>query len=153
MPNFAGLWCPNYLTQGYSLGIIGKITSVAFIWYLVALCVTDSLVTIASWKSGLILSSLKILISVLSNKAVLDTIHCEVPGSILFHFWFCQSFQRLLKFLMNVLHKKRWTGLKIYAGNGHDNGTVKQWYAEKFDSFMAVKIRIFSLKYLEACLL
>ena len=54
---------------------------------------------------------------------------------------------------MNVLHKKRWTGLKIYAGNGHDNGTVKQWYAEKFDSFMAVKIRIFSLKYLEACLL
>ena len=41
----------------------------------------------------------------------------------------------------------------VYAGNGHDNGTVKQWYAEKFDSFMAVKIRIFSLKYLEACLL
>ena len=73
MPNFAGLWCPNYLTQGYSWGIIGKIISVAFIWYLVVLCVTDSLVTIASWKSGLILSTLKMLISVLSNKAALGT--------------------------------------------------------------------------------
>ena len=73
MPNFAGLWCPNYLTQGYSWGIIGKIISVAFIWYLVVLCVTDSLVTIASWKSGLILSTLKMLISVLSNKAVLGS--------------------------------------------------------------------------------
>ena len=72
MPNFAGLWCPNYLTQGYSWGIIGKIISVAFIWYLAVLCVTASLVTIASWKSGLILSPLKMLISVLSNKAVLE---------------------------------------------------------------------------------
>ena len=72
-PNFAGLWCPNYLTQGHSWGIIGKIISVAFIWYLVVLCVTESLVTIASWKSGLILSTLKMLISVLSNKAVLGS--------------------------------------------------------------------------------
>ena len=69
MPNFAGLWCPNYLTQGYSWGIIGKIISVAFIWYLVVLCVTAILVTITSLKSGLILSSLKMLISVMSNKA------------------------------------------------------------------------------------
>ena len=46
--------------------------SVAFIWYLVALCVTASLVTIASWKSGLILSTLKMFISILSNKAVLE---------------------------------------------------------------------------------
>ena len=71
MPNFAGLWCPNHLTHRDSWGIIGKIISIAFIWYLVVLCVTASLVTIASWKSGLILSSLKMLISVLSNKAVL----------------------------------------------------------------------------------
>ena len=74
MPNFAGLWCPNHLTHRDSWGIIGKIISVAFIWYLVVLCVTASLVTIASWKSGLILSSLKMLISVLSNKAVLGKI-------------------------------------------------------------------------------
>ena len=74
MPNFAGLWCPNHLTHRDSWGIIGKIISVAFIWYLVVLCVTASLVTIASWKSGLILSSLKMLISVLSNKAVLDLV-------------------------------------------------------------------------------
>ena len=73
MPNFAGLWCPNHLTHRDSWGIIGKIISVAFIWYLVVLCVTASLVTIASLKSGLILSSLKMLISVLSNKAVLAT--------------------------------------------------------------------------------
>ena len=72
MPNFAGLWCPNRLTHRDSWGIIGKIISIAFIWYLVILFVPASLVTIASWKSGLILSSLKILISVLSNKAVLD---------------------------------------------------------------------------------
>ena len=71
MPNFAGLWCPNHLTHRDSWGIIGKIISIAFIWYLVVLCVTASLVTITSWKSGLILSSLKMLISVLSNKAVL----------------------------------------------------------------------------------
>ena len=75
MPNFAGLWCPNHLTHRDSWGIIGKIISVAFIWYLVVLCVTASLVTITSWKSGLILSSLKMLISVLSNKAVLGTTH------------------------------------------------------------------------------
>ena len=55
------------------MGMIGKIISVAFIWYLVVLCVTASLVTIASLKSGLILSSLKMLISVLSNKAVLGS--------------------------------------------------------------------------------
>ena len=72
MPNFAGLWCPNRLTHRDSWGIIGKIISIAFIWYLVVLCVTTSLVTIASWKSGLILSPLKMLISVLSNKAVLE---------------------------------------------------------------------------------
>ena len=72
MPNFAGLWCPNRLTHRDSWGIIGKIISIAFNWYLVVLCVTASLVTIGSWKSGLILSSLKMLISVLSNKAVLD---------------------------------------------------------------------------------
>ena len=71
MPNFAGLWCLNHMTHRDSWGIIGKIIFVAFIWYLVVLCVTASLVTIASWKSGLILSSLKMLISVLSNKAVL----------------------------------------------------------------------------------
>ena len=71
MPNFARLWCLNHLTHRDSWGIIGKIISVAFIWYLAVLCVSASLVTIASWKSGLILSSVKILISVLSNKAVL----------------------------------------------------------------------------------
>ena len=71
MPNFAGLWCPNRSTHRDSWGIIGKIISIAFIWYLVVLCVTASLVTIASWKSGLILSSLKMLVSVLTNKAVL----------------------------------------------------------------------------------
>ena len=71
MLNFAGLWCLNHVTHRDSWGIIGKIISVAFIWYLVGLCVTASLVTIASLKSGLILSSLKMLISVLSNKAVL----------------------------------------------------------------------------------
>ena len=59
------------------MGIIGKIISVAFIWYLVVLCVTASLVTIA--KSGLVLSSLKMLISVLSNKAVLDS-SCPLPS-------------------------------------------------------------------------
>ena len=75
MPNFAGLWCPNHLTHRDSWGIIKKIISVAFIWYLVVLCVTTSLVTIASWKSGLILSSLKMLISVLSNKAVLAILY------------------------------------------------------------------------------
>ena len=75
VPNFAGLWCPNRLTHRNSWVIIGKIISVAFIWYLVVLCVTASLVTIASLKSGLILSSLKLLISVLSNKAVLDSVH------------------------------------------------------------------------------
>ena len=48
MPNFAGLWCPNHLTYRDSWGIIGKIISVAFIGYLVVLCVTASLVTIAS---------------------------------------------------------------------------------------------------------
>ena len=90
MPNFAGLWCPNRLTHRDSWGIIGKIISIAFIWYLVVLCVTASLVTIASWKSGLILSSLKMLISVLSNKAVLELrhlAHCKwfpaVPTSCL----------------------------------------------------------------------
>ena len=67
MPNFAGLWCLNHLTHRDSTGIIGKIISMAFIWYLVVLFVTTRLVTIASWKSGLILSSLKVLISVLSN--------------------------------------------------------------------------------------
>ena len=90
MPNFAGLWCLNHVTHRDSWGIIGKIISVAFIWYLEALCVTTSLVTIASWKSGLILSSLKMLISVLSNKAVLELrhlAHCKwfpaVPTSCL----------------------------------------------------------------------
>ena len=76
MPNFAGLWLQPP-THRDSWGIIGKITSVAFIWYLVALCVTTSLVTIASWKSGLILSSLKMLISVLSDKAVLGWVYCS----------------------------------------------------------------------------
>ena len=71
MPNFAGLWCLNHLTHKDSMGIIGKIISVAFIWYLVVICVTASLVTIGSLKSGLILLSLKMRISVLSNKAVL----------------------------------------------------------------------------------
>ena len=71
MLKFAGLWCPNYLTHGYSWGIIGKIISVAFIWYLVVICVTASLVKIG----GLILSSLKMLISVQSNEAVLGTAH------------------------------------------------------------------------------
>ena len=75
MLNFAMLWCPNHLTRRHSWGIIGKIISVAFIWYLVVLCMTVSLVTIASLKSGLILSSLKMLISFLSNKAVLASIH------------------------------------------------------------------------------
>ena len=94
MPNFAGLWCPNYLTQGYSWGIIGKIISVAFIWYLVVLCVTDSLVTIASWKSGLILSTLKMLISVLSNKAVLGySYFSEAQVKI----WSCLFQKQLLK--------------------------------------------------------
>ena len=79
--------------------------------------------------------------------------YCTFTVKLRVQFFFIFDFAKVLKFLMNVLHKKRWTGLKIYAGNGHDNGTVKQWYAEKFDSFMAVKIRIFSLKYLEACLL
>ena len=73
MPHFARLWCPNHLTHRDSWGIIGKIISVAFIWYLVVLYVTDSLVTIISWKSGLILSFLKILISSLSIKAVLHS--------------------------------------------------------------------------------
>ena len=73
MPNFAELLCPNRLTHRDSWGIIGKIISVAFIWYLEVFCVTAGLVTIASLKSGLILSSLKMLISVLSNKAVLDS--------------------------------------------------------------------------------
>ena len=40
--------------------------------YLMVLCVTASLVTIASFKSGLILSSQKMLIPFLSKKAVLD---------------------------------------------------------------------------------
>ena len=48
MPNFAGLWCLNHVTHRDSWGIIGKIISIAFIWYLVVLCVTASLVTIAS---------------------------------------------------------------------------------------------------------
>ena len=75
MPNFARPWCRNHMTHRDSWGIIGKIISVAFIWYLVVLNVTASLVTIASLKSGLILSALKMLISVLSNKAVLGV--CE----------------------------------------------------------------------------
>ena len=96
MPNFAGLWCPNHLTHRDSWGIIGKIISIVFIWYLVVLCVTASLVTIASWKSGLVLSSLKILISVLSNKAVLDLadkkVICLVAWSRVTQY--CNSFEK-----------------------------------------------------------
>ena len=66
MPNFAGLWCLNHMTHRDSWGIIGKIISVAFIWYHVVLCVTTRLITIASRKSGLVLSSLKMLVLVLS---------------------------------------------------------------------------------------
>ena len=40
MSNFARLWCPNHLTHRDSWGIIGKIISIAFIWYLVVLYVT-----------------------------------------------------------------------------------------------------------------
>ena len=66
---FVAIW------SWFHVKIIGKIIYVAFIWYLVVLCVPASLVTITSLKSGLILSSLKMLISVLSNKAVLGPIH------------------------------------------------------------------------------
>ena len=76
MPNFAGL-CPNHVTHRDEWGIIAKIISIAFIWYLVELSVTASLVTIASRKSGLILSSLKMLISVL-NKAVLGSLYVRL---------------------------------------------------------------------------
>ena len=50
MPNFARPWCRNHMTHRDSWGIIGKIISVAFIWYHVVLCVTASLVTITSLK-------------------------------------------------------------------------------------------------------
>ena len=52
------------------MGYHWKVISVALIWYLVVICVTASLVTIGSLKSGLILSSVKMVISVQSNKAV-----------------------------------------------------------------------------------
>ena len=51
-----------------------KIIFISFIWYSFFWnCAMDE-ATMTSWKSGLILSSFKILISVLSNKAVLGSL-------------------------------------------------------------------------------
>ena len=50
------LWmavAPNRLAYSKVCGVSGKIISISFIWYLVVLCVTTSLVTRTSWKVGL----------------------------------------------------------------------------------------------------
>ena len=57
--NFLGLWCPNHLTYTNSWDIIWMIIAISFVWHLFC------------WKCDLILSVLKMLISVLSNKALL----------------------------------------------------------------------------------
>ena len=52
----AWLWMavvPNRLAYSKVWGVSGKIISISFIWYLVVVCVTTSLVTRTSWKVGL----------------------------------------------------------------------------------------------------
>ena len=62
MLNFAGLWCPNHLTYIDSWGIIGKIIFVSFIWYVFYWNCATCEAKMTSWKSGLILSALKMYI-------------------------------------------------------------------------------------------
>ena len=102
MPKFARLWWPNHLTHKDSMGVIGKIVSVAFIWDLVVLCMTTSMVTIASWKSGLMLSSLKMLIlswviklSLTLHKTIASTQLAELIFSKRALFCICYSFNNL----------------------------------------------------------
>ena len=74
-PNFAVVWCPNYLTHTGSWGINRKIICISFIWHpFLKKCFMDE-ATMTFWKSGLILSAVKILISVLCNIAVLAWVY------------------------------------------------------------------------------
>ena len=72
MTDFGGLFYSDHLTHNNSQGISGKIISISLIWHPVFKNCATGEAAMTSGKSGLMYSTLKMLISVLSNKAVLD---------------------------------------------------------------------------------
>ena len=74
MTDFAGLFWSDHLTFNNSPGISGKKISISFIWNPVFRNRASGEAAVTSGKSGLMCSAFKMLISVLSNKAVLDSI-------------------------------------------------------------------------------
>ena len=79
MTDFAGLFWSDHLTYNNSPGISGKIISISFIWNPVFRNCASGEAAVTSGKSGLMCSAFKMLISVLSNKAVLVVTHCAMP--------------------------------------------------------------------------
>ena len=75
MLNFAGLCCSVSKSLDWHRLMEDQLKDILHIIHLVIFyyfCATTSEATITSWKSGFLLSALTLLISVLSDKAVLD---------------------------------------------------------------------------------
>ena len=77
MPVFVRLLWPHQLTYNNLQGISRKTMSISFIWYQLFWIGASDEAYVTSWKSGLNFNALDLLISVLSNKAVLGIVYLE----------------------------------------------------------------------------
>ena len=73
------------MTYNNSQGISGKIISISLIWYPVFKNFASGEAAVTSGKSGLMCSALKMLISVLSDKAVLGYRHKDFNPMVYQH--------------------------------------------------------------------
>ena len=77
MTDFAGLLLSDHLTHNNSKGISGNMISISLIWHPVFKNCATGEAAMTPGKSGLMYSTLMMLISVLSNKAVLGCTYID----------------------------------------------------------------------------
>ena len=124
MLNFAGLCCSVSKSLDWHRLMEDQLKDILHIIHLVIFyyfCATTSEATITSWKSGFLLSALTLLISVLSDKAVLDLANASLLQN--------QVSSNVSSCLAKLLHSSTQRGSRTFlVGDwGGGDSAVEEW--------------------------